>query len=204
MRTLKGAGSIVAAALWVSFSPTMAARADIYKYVDKGGVIHFTNVPTDANVRYVLVMREKPVHFNLPTDVPITEFDAVIAKTAKKYNIDSALVKAVIKAESNFNHRAVSPRGAIGLMQLMPATASSLQVPDAFHPEQNIEGGCRYLRYLLNLYNGNLSLALAAYNAGENAVARFNSIPPYPETRNYVQRVLELLEHYSTHRARNP
>jgi soluble lytic murein transglycosylase-like protein len=82
----------------------------------------------------------------------------------------------------------------------MPATASHLQVPDAFHPEQNIEGGCRYLRYLLNLYNGNVSLALAAYNAGEGAVARYNSIPPYRETRNYVQRVLDLLDRYSTSR----
>jgi soluble lytic murein transglycosylase-like protein len=99
-------------------------------------------------------------------------------------------VKAIIKAESNFNHRAVSPKGAKGLMQLMPATASSLQVRDSFHPENNIEGGVKYVRYLLNFFNGNLPLALAAYNAGENAVLRYGGIPPYRETQTYVRRVL--------------
>ena len=170
------------------------AVADIYKYVDEEGVIHLTNVPTEANVRYTLVMREKPVHFNLPGN--ITKYDDLILKTAAKYNVSSALVKAVIKAESNFNHRAVSRAGAQGLMQLMPATASSLRVPDSFHPEHNIEGGVRYLRYLLNLYDGNVPLALAAYNAGEKAVARYNNIPPYLETQNYVQRVLNLIDRY--------
>lgn len=178
----------------------ISGEADIYKYVDEEGVIHLTNVPTESNVKYVLVMKEKPVHFNrsLTTAGAMTKYDEVITKTAKKYEIDDALVKAVIKAESNFNHKAVSPKGARGLMQLMPATASSLQVPDSFHPEQNIEGGCRYLRYLLNLYHGNVSLALAAYNAGEGAVARYNNIPPYRETQNYVQRVLSLLDQYSS------
>jgi soluble lytic murein transglycosylase-like protein len=176
------------------------SSADIYKYVDAEGVIHLTNVPTETNVRYVLVMKEKPVHFDaaLKTRDAMTKYDDLITKTARKYEIDDALVKAVIKAESNFNHKAVSPKGARGLMQLMPATASSLQVPDVFHPEQNIEGGCRYLRYLLNLYNGNVSLALAAYNAGEGAVARYNSIPPYRETQNYVQRVLSLFDQYGS------
>lgn len=172
------------------------AASDIYKYVDEEGVIHLTNVPTDVNARYVLVMREKPVHFNLPGN--ITKYDDLITKAATKYNVSSALVKAVIKAESNFNYRAVSRAGAGGLMQLMPATASHLQVPDVFHPEHNIEGGVRYLRYLLNLYNGNVPLALAAYNAGEKAVARYNSIPPYLETQNYVQRVLHLLDSYGS------
>jgi soluble lytic murein transglycosylase-like protein len=195
MRTGTATGLVIAAVFWVCCFP-LGARADIYKYVDEEGVIHLTNVPTEADVNYTLVMKERPVHFNLPANVPMTKYDDAIAKAAKKYNIDTALVKAVIKAESNFNHKAVSPKGAGGLMQLMPATASSLQVPDVFHPEQNIEGGCRYLRYLLNLYSGNVSLALAAYNAGERAVARYNSIPPYRETRNYVQHVLDLFDHY--------
>ena len=169
--------------------------ADIYKYVDEEGVLHLTNVPTEINARYVLVLKEKPVRFTAGTD--ITKYDQLIAKAAEKYQVDSALIKAVIKAESNFNHKAVSPVGARGQMQLMPTTASYLQVPDSFHPEQNIEGGVRYLRYLLNLYPNNLPLALAAYNAGEGAVSRYNNrIPPYRETQGYVTRVLNYFNKY--------
>ncbi len=129
----------------------------------------------------------------------IALYDDLIAKTSEKYRVDSALVKAIIKAESNFNHRAVSPVGARGLMQLMPATAATLQVKDSFHPENNIDGGVRYLRYLMNLFNGNLPLVLAAYNAGENAVLRYNNrIPPYQETQTYVRRVLDYFNRYSS------
>jgi soluble lytic murein transglycosylase-like protein len=173
-----------------------AAFADIYKYEDAEGVIHLTNVPSDTNVKYTLLMREKRVLFNKKISVDMSKYDHLIAKASKKYNVDSALIKAVIKAESNFNHRAVSPKGAQGLMQLMPKTASSLQVQDSFHPEKNIEGGVRYLRYLLQYFNGSLPLALAAYNAGENAVIRYGGIPPYPETQTYVQRVLSYLDRY--------
>ena len=172
---------------------------DIYKYVDKQGVVHLTNVPTDVNAQYVLVLREKRVQFNTGLGQDVEMYDTVITKAAKKYNVDSALIKAVIKAESNFNPQAVSPVGACGLMQLMPATASFLEVQDSFHPEKNIEGGVRYLRYLLNLFNGDLPLTLAAYNAGEGAVARYNnSIPPYEETHTYIQRVLNYLNKYSS------
>lgn len=176
--------------------PPGCGYADIYKYVDKSGIIHLTNAPTQTNVRYDLVMREKRILFTV-TPRDITKYDSLIQKASEKYKIDSALIKAVIKAESNFNHRAVSPVGAKGLMQLMPATAADLQVQDAFHPENNIDGGVRYLRYLLRLFKDNLSLALAAYNAGEGAVARYNNtIPPYRETQNYVQRVLHYLNQY--------
>lgn len=171
-------------------------HADIYKYTDAEGVIHLTNVPTEPDVPYVLVMREKRVILQLKGD--IATYDDLINQASERYRIDSALVKAVIKAESNFNHRAVSPVGARGLMQLMPATAASLQVKDSFHPETNIDGGVRYLRYLMNLFNGNLPLVLAAYNAGENAVMRHNNrIPPYPETQTYVKRVLNYFNGYS-------
>ena len=172
--------------------------ADIFKYVDEQGVVHLTNVPVRPNVNYTLVYREKRILFHIkPTDV--VKYDQLITKASDKYKVDAALIKAVIKAESNFNHRAVSPKGAQGLMQLMPRTAQSLNVADSFHPENNIEGGTRYLRYLLNLFEGNLSLAIAAYNAGENAVIKYkNTIPPYRETQLYVQRVLSLLNTYRT------
>jgi soluble lytic murein transglycosylase-like protein len=172
------------------------AHADIYKYVDKEGVLHLTNVPSDHNAKYVMIMKEKRILFQ--PNIDVNKYDDIITKAADKFKLDSALIKAVIKAESNFNHRAVSPVGAQGLMQLMPKTASSLNVADSFHPGKNIEGGARYLRYLLNAYKGDLTLALAAYNAGERAVAKYNyNVPPYRETQNYVKRVLSFYRTYS-------
>lgn len=174
------------------------SHADIFKYVDEEGVIHLTNVPSNPKAKYVLIMKEKRVLFSRKININIAEYDKIIRRAAGKFNLDVALIKAVIKAESNFNHQAVSPAGAKGLMQLMPQTASALNVYDVFHPGANIEGGARYLRYLLNLYRGNLTLALAAYNAGEGAVAKYKySIPPYRETQNYVRRVLDFYESYS-------
>ena len=173
-----------------------AAQGDIYKYVDTEGVIHLTNVPTNPDIKYDLILKERRVLLRVkPAD--IAKYDDLISRASQKYKVDSALVKAVIKAESNFNHQAVSPKGARGLMQLMPATANSLEVRDSFHPEKNIDGGVRYLRYLLNLFKGDLPLALAAYNAGEAAVARHHySIPPFRETQTYVQRVLHYFAQY--------
>jgi hypothetical protein len=172
------------------------AYADIYKYVDNEGVLHLTNMPTDHNAKYVLILREKRILFR--SNIDVNKYDHLITKAADKFNLDSALIKAVIKAESNFNHMAVSPVGAQGLMQLMPATASDMRVRDSFHPESNIEGGARYLSYLLKTYRNNLELALAAYNAGEKAVAKYNyNIPPYRETQNYVRRVLSFYRSYS-------
>jgi soluble lytic murein transglycosylase-like protein len=175
------------AALTVALAPV--AYADFYTYQDDDGIVHLTNVPIESNVNYRLILREKRILFDRRIFVDITRYDNLISQAAQKYKMDRALIKAVIKAESNFNHQAVSPKGARGLMQLMPTTAAQLQVQDSFHPEKNIEGGVRYLRYLLQRFNGNLSLALAAYNAGEKAVTRHGGIPPYRETQNYVQRV---------------
>jgi hypothetical protein len=190
--------------LLVFFLDESLCRGDIYKYVDPEGVVHLTNVPTEHNVPYVLVIREKRVIIQLKGG-DITRYDDLITKAADKYRISSALVKAVIKAESNFDQRAVSRVGARGLMQLMPATAASLQVQDSFHPENNIDGGVRYLRYLMNLFNDNLPLALAAYNSGENTVIRYNRrIPPYPETQTYVRRVIDYFNKYSSAEGTSP
>ncbi len=168
--------------------------ADIYKLVDKDGVIHFTNVPS-TNEKWTLIIKEKRVQFNLGKD--FQKYDAEIRTASRKHGVDYNLVRAVIKAESNFNPKAVSRAGARGLMQLMPQTANLLQVNDSFHPEQNIDGGVRYLRYLMNLFNDDLRLSLAAYNAGEKAVFRYRGVPPYQETQTNVQRVLRYFQDYS-------
>ncbi|HEX3819627.1 MAG TPA: lytic transglycosylase domain-containing protein, partial [Candidatus Sulfotelmatobacter sp.] len=120
------------------------------------------------------------------------EIDASIAMAAARHNVDPNLVRAVIKVESNFNSNAVSRKGAIGLMQLMPATARSLKVNNPFDPEQNIDGGVRHLKQLLENYNGDVNLTLAAYNAGSGAVARSAGVPRYAETQNYVRRITNL------------
>ncbi len=182
------AGLLGLGLIWPSFCP-----AEVYKFVDENGVTHFTNV---ADKRHTFVLKDKWVRFRLGAD--FDKYDPAIREASKRYGVDYALVKAVIKAESNFDPEAVSRAGAKGLMQLMPGTAKALGVNDSFHPGENIEGGVRYLRYLLDLFNGNLQLALAAYNAGEEAVFQYQGVPPYPETRTYVQRVLQHFKNYSS------
>lgn len=171
------------------------ALGDIYKFTDEEGVIHITNIKTDS--RYKLWIKETPRQ-RMAREFAKGDYEEFIKKAAAKHNLDHALIKAVIKTESGFNHKAVSRKGAMGLMQLMPGTALRHNVNDSFDPWANIDGGSRYLRYLLDLFKGNLPLALAAYNAGEGAVARYkNTIPPYPETQSYVRRVLTYLRKYS-------
>ena len=118
---------------------------------------------------------------------------AAVDRIAAEHAVPARLVHSVIQAESNYNPAAVSPKGALGLMQLIPATARRFGVSDVFDPLENIQGGVKYLRYLLDLYSGDYPLALAAYNAGEGAVARYGGVPPYPETRNYLERVARRL-----------
>lgn len=162
--------------------------AHIYSYTDENGVVHFTNVPTDPRCK--LIIRER--HF----DPRSMKFDHLISKMSKKYMVDDSLVKAIIRVESNFNPRAVSKVGAQGLMQLMPETAEELKVKNPFNPEENIEGGVRYFKYLLNRFKNNLPLAIAAYNAGENAVKKYNGIPPYDATQKFVKMVLKYFREY--------
>lgn len=163
--------------------------SDIYKYVDKEGVIHFTNVPVDA--------RFEALGWEVEFENYIGSYEQIIKKMAAKYGVEPALIKAVIKAESNFDPAALSRKGAIGLMQLMPATAVNLKVSDPYNPHQNIEGGTKYLRNLSELFGNDLKLVIAAYNAGENAVIKYGrAIPPYKETKNYVKRVTTYLASY--------
>lgn len=171
-----------------------AAEADIYKWVDRNGVTHFTNVPNHQGYRLIIRSRGDLLR-RLGGDEK--RYEALIQSLCKKYSVDTALVKAVIKAESDFDPDAVSKKGAQGLMQLMPATARDLRVNDAFDPQENLEGGISYLRRLLDLFQGDLTLAVAAYNAGENAVIANNfNVPPYPETRDYVVKVLNYIKQY--------
>jgi hypothetical protein len=158
--------------------------------VDEEGVTHFTNAPTDPRFKQVGGLSGTAQGwFRLP-EVVRTRYGQEIREIAARHGVDADLVEAVIRVESAFNPRAVSNKGAQGLMQLMPRTASALGVRNVFDPYQNIEGGVRHLRYLLDRYPGNVPLALAAYNAGEKAVDQYRGIPPYGETTQYVQKIL--------------
>jgi hypothetical protein len=181
------------------------ASADLYSFVDKDGSIHFTNKPKNDG-RYKLTIkgptksseRRAAVVF-MPGDKSpdrFTRYDAWIKQAAALYRIPEPLVRAVIKCESNYDPRAVSPAGAHGLMQLMPETALRMQVRDIFDPRENIFGGTRFLRVLANHFNGSLELTIAGYNAGEGAVMKYGGIPPYPETQGYVTCVLAAYQRY--------
>lgn len=172
------------------------AVADIYKMKGKDGNVYFTdNPPTVAGQLKVLkkyrfgsVRRRAPVGYLRMSFSG--KYDRLIRSAAEKYNIDADLVKSVIKVESDFDQHTVSRKGAKGLMQLMPMTAKYLEVTNVFDARQNIFGGAKYLKKMLREFGGSLRLALAAYNAGPTAVRKYNGIPPYRETREYVRKVL--------------
>jgi len=193
----------------------LGASADIYQCRGQDGALHFTNV-RQAGQRCTVAIREaarpaaeaaaslfpglRPTPTPRPADAERL-FDRFIDEAARTYQLPHAFIRAVVRVESNFNPTVVSHAGAIGLMQLMPRTAYSMGVRNPFDPRENILGGTRYLRVLANKFNGDLVLTVAAYNAGEGAVIRHRGVPPYSETRRYVQRVLR---HYYTYRSEAP
>ena len=194
-------GPLLAGAVWLlAVSPSFA---DIYSYVDSEGTTHFTNTP-GGDARYRLYMRSRDGKRRggmavAPSDASperYNRYNSVIREAATLYQIPEELVRAVIKVESDYDPRAVSRVGAQGLMQLMPETAHRMQVRDILDPRENILGGVRYLRVLANMFNGNLQLTLAGYNAGENAVVKHGGIPPFDETEDYVVKVLAYYRRY--------
>lgn len=165
------------------------AQAVIYKYIDENGVICYTNSPFGKKAEMVISAEQRQ---SIQRYKNTLDYSSIVYDKATKYNIDPSLIKAIIKAESNWNPAAISKKGAIGLMQLMPFTAREMNVRNPFNPEDNIEGGVKYFKLLLKQFNNDLTLALAAYNAGPRTVERFGFVPPITETRQYVSKVLHL------------
>ena len=203
--------------LWLMLFPS-SILAELYRYVDKDGVVHFTNVPVQSDYKKITALpvaamkayRTNTIRLSgSRTFLPVQSFvsicnlakqnsyDPHIRLACARYNLDSNLVKAVIRTESAFDPDAISPKGAMGLMQLMPDTSKDMGVLNPFDPLQNIDGGTRYLRCMLDRFNNDVIMALAAYNAGPERVARHGGIPPIDETQTYVQRVLDLYWRYA-------
>jgi soluble lytic murein transglycosylase len=194
----------------------LVANAEIFKYVDKDGAIHYTNTPTyvqssvvnlppltEANFqKYFPTYKGLCPGFQNGVFTPLSylpgqaAYDTQIKLCCKLYGLDCNLVRAVIRAESGFNPMAISPKGAMGLMQLMPDTSRDLGIDNPFDPRQNIDGGVRYLRMMLDRFNNNTELAVAAYNAGPEAVVKHGGIPPFDETQIYVKRVMDFYGRY--------
>jgi soluble lytic murein transglycosylase-like protein len=176
----------------------VVSGADIYRYVDVDGVIHYSNTQPDE--KFTLYLREGPkagpraAASSIPTESWMTGY---VDRVSRANDLPPALVHAIITAESNGQRKAVSPKGAKGVMQLMPFTSKRMRVADPFDPIQNIEGGIRYLKELLVSFEGNLINTVAAYNAGPAAVRKYGGVPPYQETRLYVRRVMDLYKQYS-------
>lgn len=170
----------------------LPAAADIYMYIDSNGIMHFTNVPTSTD--YQVYIKERPKRRGDGIDA--NRFDRYIDEAATLNDVAFPLLKAVIRAESAFDPKAVSKKGALGLMQLMPENLKAFRVHDPFDPWQNIMGGARYLKFLIQRFDGQLPLALAAYNAGPRMVDTHRGIPPIPETEEYVKRVMKFFYLY--------
>lgn len=169
------------------FIGVLCGHADIYTYIDSDGILHFTNVPTSSN--YKLYLSENPS--KVSNKYSTSKYDHFISEASIKYGVSFPLLKALIKVESNFNPKAVSKAGAIGLMQIMPENFEVLKITNPFNPRENILGGTLYLKKLMTRFEGKLLLALAAYNAGPAKVERYKKIPPIKETEIYVKKIME-------------
>jgi len=182
--------------LYIMIAVASPLYADIYVYADRDGVLHFTNVPTSSqSSSYKVYIKETP---KKPLESYNEDlFDHVISEASQTHGISFSLLKALIKTESDFNPRAVSSAGARGLMQLMPENIKTLKIKNPFDPRENIMGGTRYLKQLINRFNGKLPLALAAYNAGPGVVEKYQRIPPFQETENFVKQVMEYYSLFS-------
>ena len=171
----------------IIFASVLPVYADIYMYIDTEGVLHFTNTPTSSKYKIYIKEKSRRSSNTHSTD----KYDRLIEEASKRHGVLFPLIKAVIKAESDFDPRAVSKSGALGLMQIMPKNVNALKISDPFNPLENIMGGTRYFKQLIDKYEGKLQLALAAYNAGPKMVDYYNGIPPIKETENYVKRVMK-------------
>lgn len=190
--------SVTVFALVILCSAALQA-AEIYRYVDANGVESYTDLPLNSKAERIKTAETSPVNEAAKKDYGRQKgVHAIVYEKAEKYDLDPSLVNAVIKAESNGNPYAVSRKGAMGLMQLMPVTAGELQVFHPFDPEENIEGGAKYLKSLIDKFNGDLTLALAAYNAGSKAVEKAGAVPDISETRQYVNKVLSMYKGKTT------
>lgn len=185
-----GAGVCAALVALTTSAPSVLADADIYSYVSPNGTVYMTNVPTGR--KFIPVRGRGRYH----ESVSDRELEEAVARYANEYRLSPALLLAVMKAESAFNPTVISKAGAVGLMQLIPETAIRHGVRNLYDTKENIGGGAKHLRYLLDRFHGNIRLALAAYNAGERNVDRYRQIPPFKETRTYVKKVMGFYRDY--------
>jgi len=191
---------------WFGSCCSLPAKADIYEYTSNDGMVYLSNVQKSSQYKVLISAPLEPATEIEPPAQPDkpsfnhaskSSYNQLIRGVARQYGLDSALLHAIITVESKYNPKAVSHKGAIGLMQLMPKIGNQYGIDNLYDPAQNVQGGAQYLRDLLKKFNGDVSLALAAYNAGEIAVARNgNRIPPYRETRDYVPKVLHFYRKY--------
>jgi soluble lytic murein transglycosylase-like protein len=182
---------ITAIGILIILSAGAASADNIYRFRDENGVWHFSNINSDRRYRLYMKYRQHPTLF-------IKDYGPAIKEASQKFGVESSLIKAVIRAESAFDHRATSSKGAQGLMQLMPYTADYLDVDDPYDPEDNIFGGTKYLSMLLERFKNNTQLALAAYNAGPENVDAYNGVPPFQETKAFVKKVMTFYSQYKS------